>query len=81
MAKHRNHKNEPEIARKPVESAQQPDAAPRHEDVEVLAYRLWQEAGCRDGCAEEDWYRAEQLLKRAVSEEAREGSVRASTAA
>ncbi len=33
----------------------------RHE-IAALAYSLWQQRGCPDGTAEEDWFRAEQEL-------------------
>ena len=31
----------------------------RDDEVRVIAYRIWQEAGCPDGCHEDHWYRAE----------------------
>jgi hypothetical protein len=34
----------------------------QHQEVERLAYRLWEEGGRREGTAEDDWYRAERLL-------------------
>ena len=34
----------------------------RHE-VQVLAYRLWEEAGRPLGSADENWYRAEDMLR------------------
>jgi hypothetical protein len=34
-----------------------------HEDIATLAHRLWQERGCPDGSAEEDWFRAAQQLR------------------
>ncbi len=81
MAKHRQ-KNEPRSDRGQVESAAQPKPEPHHEDIAVLAYRLWEEAGCREGCAEDDWFRAEQILneKKAVRLQ-KDPSVRASSAA
>ena len=37
-----------------------------HNDIELLAYELWQARGCPDGSAEEDWLHAvEQLRSRA----------------
>lgn len=36
---------------------------PIHESIAALAYALWQERGCPDGSAEEDWFRAEQEWK------------------
>ena len=39
--------------------------APAHEEkVSVLAYRIWQERGCRVGSSETDWFKAEQELQR-----------------
>ncbi len=38
------------------------------EEIARLAYIYWLEGGCRDGTAEEDWYRAERQLT-AKSEE------------
>jgi hypothetical protein len=31
--------------------------------VELLAYSLWEQAGCPSGTAESDWYRAEALFR------------------
>jgi hypothetical protein len=33
-----------------------------HEQIAALAYTLWQERGCPEGSAEEDWFRAEKEL-------------------
>lgn len=33
------------------------------QEVERLAYFLWQNRGCPEGSADEDWYRAEQLMQ------------------
>lgn len=38
-------------------------AAPRHEDVEILAFGLWQERGAPIGTPEIDWFLAEAKLK------------------
>ena len=35
-----------------------------HQEIERLAYRLWQERGMPMGSPDEDWFVAEQLLKR-----------------
>lgn len=40
-----------------------PVGAPSSEEIATLAYALWQERGCVDGQAEQDWFRAEQLLR------------------
>ena len=35
---------------------------PSPEAVRALAYQLWVERGCVGGSAEEDWFRAEEIL-------------------
>ena len=35
---------------------------PTHEDIEKLAYQLWEERGAPVGSPEIDWERAEQTL-------------------
>ena len=39
------------------------DTAPRHHDVELLAFTFWQERGAPIGTPEIDWFRAEAELK------------------
>ncbi len=39
-------------------------AGDREDQVQALAYRLWEEAGRPTGSSQEHWYRAEQLLRR-----------------
>jgi hypothetical protein len=34
-----------------------------HDEVAMLAHRFWKERGHRHGQHEEDWYRAEQVLR------------------
>jgi hypothetical protein len=36
----------------------------REDQIQALAYRLWEEAGRPAGSSQEHWYRAEQLLRR-----------------
>jgi len=36
----------------------------RHEQIEKLAYRLWEQRGGPLGSPDDDWYRAEQELQR-----------------
>jgi hypothetical protein len=56
MAKTRSAKKAPE----PTEiKATEPDSG----QIAALAYRLWENAGHRDGYADEDWLRAEQILR------------------
>src|ERR1039458_5248188 len=38
-------------------------AALEHQAIAALAYRYWQERGCPEGSAEEDWFRAEQDMQ------------------
>ncbi len=35
-----------------------------HDEIERLAYRLWRERGSPPGSPGEDWFRAEQELRR-----------------
>ena len=43
-------------------------AAFGHAEIATRAYEIWQERGCPDGTAEEDWYHAaEELRARAYS--------------
>lgn len=37
--------------------------APTHEEIEVLAYKLWEERGRPEGAGHEDWVRAEEILQ------------------
>jgi DUF2934 family protein len=39
----------------------------RREEIEKLAYRLWEERGAPLGSPDDDWYRAEQELQRSDS--------------
>jgi hypothetical protein len=34
-----------------------------HDQIEALAYELWQMRGCPEGSPEEDWLRAEKWLR------------------
>jgi Protein of unknown function (DUF2934) len=40
------------------------------QEIERLAYRLWQERGSPHGTSEDDWFRAEKMLRRRDSAEA-----------
>lgn len=42
-------------------------AETRHEETARRAYELWEQAGCRDGGADADWYAAEQQLRGSAS--------------
>jgi DUF2934 family protein len=37
--------------------------SPTHEEIEKLAYRLWEERGAPVGSPETDWERAERALR------------------
>jgi hypothetical protein len=39
---------------------------PTESEIATVAYRLWLERGCPIGSHQEDWYRAEAMLKNAV---------------
>jgi hypothetical protein len=41
-----------------------------HGKIAALAYQFWQERGCPIGSPEEDWFRAEQALRRQKTIEA-----------
>jgi len=34
-----------------------------HQEIEVLAYQIWQARGCPHGSAEQDWYQAAEQLR------------------
>jgi Protein of unknown function (DUF2934) len=38
-------------------------ADPNPEQIAELAYFLWQDRGCPEGSAEEDWFNAERALR------------------
>ncbi len=60
--------NRAKHVRKPSEihsiSGEETTAAPKQEEIALLAYQLWQERGCPVGTPEEDWSRAETELQR-----------------
>jgi hypothetical protein len=37
--------------------------SPTESEIATLAYRLWQHNGCPVGSDQEDWFRAERMLK------------------
>ena len=43
--------------------------SPRHDEIELLAFELWQERGAPTGTPEIDWFRAEEELKREGNDE------------
>lgn len=51
-----------ERATSPETSAPSVETGSTQEQVASLAYALWQQRGCPEGSAEEDWLRAEQEL-------------------
>jgi hypothetical protein len=44
-------------------TARKTPAANCEDEIQALAYRLWEEAGRPTGSSQEHWYRAEQLLR------------------
>jgi DUF2934 family protein len=42
-------------------------ADPDHKSIEALAYELWRNRGCPLGSDQEDWFRAEEKLRKAKS--------------
>jgi hypothetical protein len=38
--------------------------APSHDDIAKLAYALWEQRGGGDGLSEQDWFEAEQQMRR-----------------
>ena len=57
------HKSATRPVAAPAEPVPAPVTIPAHADIAQLAYALWQERGCVDGCAEQDWFRAEAMLR------------------
>jgi Protein of unknown function (DUF2934) len=49
-------------AESPETSVPSAEPWPAHEQIALLAYARWQQRGCPEGSAEEDWLRAEQEL-------------------
>jgi hypothetical protein len=41
----------------------QSETQSKHQDIAKLAYALWQQRGCPEGSAEQDWYEAEQTMR------------------
>jgi len=39
------------------------EPAPGDQEIQRLAYELWEERGCPEGSGEEDWARAVEMLK------------------
>ena len=49
---------------------------PEHRSVGELAYQLWQDRGCPDGTAEQDWLDAERQLRAGRQGAGRQGAGR-----
>jgi hypothetical protein len=47
----------------PTEGTRELDAALLHDEIARLAHALWEERGCGDGFAEQDWLEAERRLQ------------------
>lgn len=59
-----NSSPEAELTAATLDGAQSDSAsALRTEEIEQLAYSYWQQRGCPDGSAEQDWLRAESDLR------------------
>jgi|SRR5580700_11261966 len=48
-------------------SAASPNASPNLDEIALLAYSYWEARGYQGGSSEEDWLRAEQELRSAVT--------------
>jgi len=48
----------------PERPAEAPETRSLSEEIAELAYFLWQDRGCPYGSPEEDWFKAEEKLKR-----------------
>ncbi len=46
-----------------TDEARPATAEPDASEIASLAYKLWMERGSPDGSDQEDWYRAERMLK------------------
>jgi hypothetical protein len=60
MAKHESR------AARSSQPSHQPATAGQHSDetgIAVLAYQLWMDRGCPIGSDQEDWFRAEAIIK------------------
>jgi hypothetical protein len=47
-----------------IRSTERTSVEPEPAEVEALAYQLWLERGCPIGSDQDDWYRAEEQLRR-----------------
>lgn len=47
----------------PTEATHELDAALLHNEIARLAHAFWEERGCGDGSAEQDWLEAERQLQ------------------
>ena len=67
--KHRNSTviERPENAIAPSSAAAAPGAGPASDHVAQLAYSYWEARGFQGGSSEEDWLRAEQELRGALT--------------
>jgi hypothetical protein len=52
-----------DLDRSDLEKGPSEDVLISHWDVANLAYHLWEERGCPDGSADEDWFEAERRVK------------------
>jgi len=47
-----------------IEDAKEGAISPTHEEIARLAFSYWEGRGCQGGSPWEDWFRAEEELKR-----------------
>lgn len=52
----------------PARTAMNANLTRFHEEIAMLAYQLWEEGGRRHGNHEENWYRAQEEIRRRYSE-------------
>jgi hypothetical protein len=60
------------MARKRTKAVAQPEGhtSPLSEQIAALAHALWQERGCPEGSAEEDWFNAEHRIREQLQRQA-----------
>jgi hypothetical protein len=51
----------PEFPDSSIAEASQPSRPP-NDRITMLAYTLWEERGCPEGCPDQDWFEAERRL-------------------
>ena len=59
----------PGSVQRTVKPAEQNTANPSQEEIANLAYTLWQQRGCPEASADEDWIEAERELRSRLAAE------------